>query len=492
MEQQILSIETIRKNDLIRKNKLTMMLLVISGIIGVAVNLAIKMYIPSIIIACSVAIGLSITYYMQSKEIALHVVPYILNFATFFCFFVINLTTVSLSMLLLPFFMLAIATISANVIILAISAVLSLVMQTYTIFVHGPELGLQSQNYVTTYLMTVLVIIVVFAQQRISKALEIQTENNHNMLVEQFEHNKRQQDILNSTAQVVSEYTNKLAKQSEENLHSLSEMDIAFQEVSSSMQTSTERINDIKLTIENTSQSIQEMSELLNDLTKKAEVTSQSSDNGRLNVEELNEQMIAFKEMIERSAHEMTILANKIKETSSFAYNIEEIASQTNLLALNASIEAARAGEHGKGFAVVADEVKKLSELTSSTAAQISKNLIEVNNSTEYNQKHMLENAEIMAKTLEKTEMTKNAFIEIDNAITQLKDHIDRLSAQSEVVKSSNEFIENAINEFAATIEETTATMEELTATVNENTNNNRQSVEMVTKIDQVVQSMVE
>lgn len=492
MEQQILSIEMIRKNDLIRKNKLTMILLVVSGLIGIVVNVAIKMYIPSIVIACCVAVGISIAYYMQLKEIGLHVIPYILNLATFICFLVINITTVTLSILLLPFFMLAIATISSNAIILGISSVLSLVMQTYTIFVHGHELALQTQNYVTIYLMTVLVIIVVFAQLRIAKQLEIQTENNHNMLVEQFEQNKRQQEILNSTAQVVSEYMKKLAKQSEENLHSLSEMDIAFQEVSTSMQTSTERINDIKLTIENTSQSIQEMSELLNDLTKKAEVTSQSSDNGRVNVEQLNEQMLAFKEMIERSAHEMTILANKIKETSSFAYNIEEIASQTNLLALNASIEAARAGEHGKGFAVVADEVKKLSELTSSTAAQISKNLIEVNNSTEYNQKNMLENAEIMAKTLEKTEITKNAFIEIDNAITQLKEHIGRLTAQSDVVKSSNEFIENSINEFAATIEETTATMEELTATVNENTNNNRQSVEMVTKIDQVIQSMAE
>lgn len=365
-------------------------------------------------------------------------------------------------------------------------------MQTYTIFVHGHELALEPQNYTTIYLMTVLVIIVMFGQQRIAAALVKQTENNHNMLIEQFDHNKRQQDILNTTTQVVSDYTRKLAKQSEENLHSLSEMDIAFQEVSTSMQTSTERINDIKLTIENTSQSIKEMSQSLTDLTTHAEVTSKTSDNGRLNVEQLNEQMLAFKEMIERSANEMTILANKIKETSSFAYNIEEIASQTNLLALNASIEAARAGEHGKGFAVVADEVKKLSELTSTTAAQISKNLIEVNDSTEYNQKHMLENAEIMAKTLEKTEITKNAFIEIDNAISQLKEHISHLTTQSDVVKSSNEFIEKAINEFAAAIEETTATMEELTATVNENTNNNRQSVEMVTRIDQVVQSMVE
>lgn len=489
---EILSVESIRKNDLIRKNNLTMILLLVSGIIGILVNITIKMYIPSIIIACSVAIGLSIAYFMQKKDIAVHIVPYILNLATFFCFLIINITTVTLSILLLPFFMLAIAAISSNAIILGLSSILSLFMQTYTIFVHGHELALEPQNYTTIYLMTVLVIIVMFGQQRIAAALVKQTENNHNMLIEQFDHNKRQQDILNTTTQVVSDYTRKLAKQSEENLHSLSEMDIAFQEVSTSMQTSTERINDIKLTIENTSQSIKEMSQSLTDLTTHAEVTSKTSDNGRLNVEQLNEQMLAFKEMIERSANEMTILANKIKETSSFAYNIEEIASQTNLLALNASIEAARAGEHGKGFAVVADEVKKLSELTSTTAAQISKNLIEVNDSTEYNQKHMLENAEIMAKTLEKTEITKNAFIEIDNAISQLKEHISHLTTQSDVVKSSNEFIENAINEFAAAIEETTATMEELTATVNENTNNNRQSVEMVTRIDQVVQSMVE
>jgi len=71
--------------------------------------------------------------------------------------------------------------------------------------------------------------------------------------------------------------------------------------------------------------------------------------------------------------------ANKISDVILL---IQDIANQTHLLALNATIEAARAGEAGKGFAVVASEVKNLANETAKATDEISKQVLDIQQST--------------------------------------------------------------------------------------------------------------
>lgn len=71
----------------------------------------------------------------------------------------------------------------------------------------------------------------------------------------------------------------------------------------------------------------------------------------------------------------------QISESHEILNLIQGMASQTRLLGLNASIEAARAEQYGKGFAVVAGEMKKLAQSSGDSSKEVSKKLIEMNNS---------------------------------------------------------------------------------------------------------------
>jgi len=67
----------------------------------------------------------------------------------------------------------------------------------------------------------------------------------------------------------------------------------------------------------------------------------------------------------------MDEISNEVNAISDAITIIDQIAFQTNILSLNAAVEAATAGEAGKGFAVVAQEVRNLANRSADAANEI-------------------------------------------------------------------------------------------------------------------------
>ncbi|RAI41171.1 hypothetical protein CH338_03855, partial [Rhodoplanes elegans] len=154
-----------------------------------------------------------------------------------------------------------------------------------------------------------------------------------------------------------------------------------------------------------------------------------------------------------RANSEVSGLAEAAARIGDVVALITTIAEQTNLLALNATIEAARAGEAGKGFAVVASEVKALASQTSKATGDISRQIAEIQRSSQQAVGAIADMAVRMneiaglttsiAAAVEQQDaatgqISKNVdFSEVDRNVTGVADAISRTNAEAAMVNST-------------------------------------------------------
>ena len=169
------------------------------------------------------------------------------------------------------------------------------------------------------------------------------------------------------------------------NVESVSQINIAINEVASTSQTVAE---DAQIMAEKAVDLGNDI-DMLNDNVKN--LSDASSTIRKVN-NDATDCMKSVYSGADESVKAMQNISAKIAETNSAIGNIgsavqaiESIAEQTNLLSLNASIEAARAGEAGRGFAVVADEIRTLADSSAESAKEIKtiiENVIKLSNDT--------------------------------------------------------------------------------------------------------------
>nr|WP_044022706.1 methyl-accepting chemotaxis protein [Bacillus sp. SG-1] len=492
MSEHLHQVEDLLRADVRRKNKLVSNVSIISVILAVVASVAIQQPLSIILTVGIGGIGfVLLLFFFNRKESLLMITPYIAAFGISLVLYVIMLSSPYLIMMMLPYFLLTVISIYNNrsALLLAIGLGTAL---SIAFFMETPDRYYQTVNFIVTYYLVYGAVAVnLFFQNRMVTWLRNDLQDQHLRSRDMLEEQQTHSELIEKNAVIITDNVKNIRMQSEEQLYSMNEMSAAITEISSGMATQNDSASSITASVEKLNEMMGQLVQSAKTVNNETDTTYEASQLGWQSLNSLMNKNQEFQKSLEMLSQTMDSLGDRIQQTNGFARSIQDIASQTNLLALNASIEAARAGEHGKGFAVVAEEIRKLSEITSKTANQISNNLTDVNEETIESQELMRDNAEKMAESVEMTKETMTVFEKIDSTVQTLNEAAHQLDSITLSIGESSSNIESSVTNFASIIEETTASLQEIAASIENHKGQSEDLVNFIQNTDKATENLI-
>lgn len=480
-ERLLKTIESLQQEDLFRKNDLIVKSLIVCVFLGTTIDIAMKKDLTTILaIVIGGGIGVGILAFLHFKKLFIQAIPYVSIVLISLIMFMIMETTVATSAYFLVYFVIAAAAIYMKRLVLWTAYLFGMGMITIYSFQHYAIFPYETRNYATIYLLFTLVTILLHFQVIIADKLSENIVSTHKQTEKLLEKNIATGKTIEENSAMISQMIDQIKDKSTDNFQAATEMNQAISEISAGVQVQTDTIIDITKSLDDSNQKIEQSTSIVNQLLQDVMEAEKTTSTGESLISKLQEDMSLSVGNMNQVNNHIQSLSKLVTETTSFAETIQEISEQTNLLALNASIEAARAGESGRGFAIVAEEVRKLADLTSQTATQISTNLTNVMNDTNYTKENIEVTRNKLSENLLLADDTEQAFKQIHETFTRFKRDVTEYDQFTKQIYQTSHAIGNSISDYSSVIEEESAALEELSSGVSVQTKQHEQVLEIV------------
>ncbi|MED3574643.1 methyl-accepting chemotaxis protein [Cytobacillus praedii] len=478
-----LQIETLRK-----KNRITLIMLIISVVLGVAVEASLGKTLQLILtIAIGGAVLCSIIAFLHLTKRLTKQIAYLAIAGLTIILGMIILISPSENNLSLIYYLLVCSALYMNIVLYLMGTAFGVGLLVFAFALNGE---LYSSDISTYLLLFSLAVIVLFFQQKIMGKLEADLGKMQTSAEEKLENESKHRIILEENSQIIASNMQMVEEQSESEKQVTIELNVALQEIASGTQSQGNAITNIMNSIERTAKQVDSMNERVLQINESTDQMTGQIEEGRSQSQIMNNQMQEFKRFIELMEKDMNQLSENIESSLSSIQAIQGITAQTNLLALNASIEAARAGEAGKGFSVVAEEIRKLAETSDKTAVQISTTLNQVHTNNRETQNQMNLVSSKMDENIQGTVKNQSIFESIQHSIQHLQQEVQSFSGVAKNIDQETDAIEVAVNEFASILEEASSSLEEISATVQSQTNNKEQLARLIQETNRATQNL--